>query len=115
MDVISYDDLIAGIKKKELHLFDVRSPEECAATGTMPTAVNIPLGQLEEALSMTPALFKVTYGVDKPPADSMNVVFSCQAGNRSKGALATAKQRGYSKARHYPGGIREWLVKNNKP
>lgn len=54
------------------------------------------VGQVNQALQLTPDDFREKYGSDMPcPNDQ--VVFSCLAGIRSKKALDTAVSLGYSK------------------
>ncbi|XP_078087994.1 thiosulfate:glutathione sulfurtransferase [Mustelus asterias] len=96
------------IAKNNIQLYDVRQPEE-VAEGKIPTSVNIPLGQVEVALKMDAGPFQETYNSQKPKKEDPNIVFHCQTGIRSLTALETARNLGYSKARHYQGGYVEWV------
>uniref|UniRef100_A0A673JF20 Rhodanese domain-containing protein n=1 Tax=Sinocyclocheilus rhinocerous TaxID=307959 RepID=A0A673JF20_9TELE len=89
-----------------VQLFDVREPEELEA-GFIPGATNIPY--VEQALRLNPHQFRERYGVPKPGLEDSDFVLYCQRGVRSLTALETAKDLGYSKARHYAGGYNEWI------
>ncbi|XP_061093354.1 thiosulfate sulfurtransferase/rhodanese-like domain-containing protein 3 [Conger conger] len=93
-------------------VIDVREPWELREHGNIPGTVNIPLGQVNQALQLTPEEFKEKY-VREKPSHSDNIVFSCMAGIRSKTALDTAVSLGYSNVQHYPGGWQDWA--NNQP
>ncbi|NXA27811.1 TSTD3 protein, partial [Ibidorhyncha struthersii] len=91
---LSYRELKDLKKANVLHI-DVRERWEIDKFGKIPASVNIPLGELVEALQMDPAEFKVQYN-QKMPAKSDPVVFSCLAGTRSKQALGFATSLGFS-------------------
>ncbi len=55
------------------------------------------VGEVEEAFSMSPGDFEISYGVDKPPTDNPNIVFTCLSGTRSLVALEFVHQLGYSR------------------
>lgn len=54
------------------------------------------VGQVSNALQLSPEDFKEKYG-GTMPSQTENVVFTCLAGVRSKTALDTAASLGYSK------------------
>ncbi|XP_028653687.1 thiosulfate sulfurtransferase/rhodanese-like domain-containing protein 3 [Erpetoichthys calabaricus] len=87
---------------------DVREPWELREYGRIPGSLNVPLGQIEEALKLDPEDFKQKYG-EKMPSKSDHIIFSCLAGVRSQKALETATSLGYTKVQHYPGGWDEWV------
>ena len=60
----------------------VLQEEELAATGAIPGAVNIPLGQLQGALSLSPEQWTALHRAPAPALHSP-IVFSCLAGIRS--------------------------------
>ncbi len=86
------------------------------------------VGEVEEAFSMSPDDFEISYGVDKPPTDNPNIIFTCLSGVRSLVALEFVHQLGYcrlaliiemcwcicvttfisSSARHYKKGWLGW-------
>ncbi|XP_060109467.1 thiosulfate:glutathione sulfurtransferase [Heteronotia binoei] len=111
--VISYEDVKKLVAKGEAQIFDVRSPEE-VANGKIVNAVNIPVAEVEEALKMDPETFKMKYGVNKPRLDDENLVFHCQIGKRGARAAEIALALGYTKARNYAGGYKEWSEKEGK-
>ncbi|NXG80724.1 TSTD3 protein, partial [Baryphthengus martii] len=91
---LSYRELKDLKKTKVLHI-DVREKWEIDRFGSIPASINIPLGELVEALQMDPTEFKEQYK-RKMPSKSDPVVFSCFAGTRSKQALAFAMSLGFS-------------------
>ncbi|NXY47583.1 TSTD3 protein, partial [Ceuthmochares aereus] len=91
---LSYREL-KDLKKTDVLHIDVRERWEIDRDGKIPASVNIPLGELVEALQMDPAEFKEQYN-QKMPSKSDPVVFSCLAGTRSKQALAFAMSLGFN-------------------
>ncbi|NWI66538.1 TSTD3 protein, partial [Todus mexicanus] len=91
---VSYQQLKDLKKANVLHI-DVRERWEVDRYGRIPASINIPLGELVEALQMDPAEFKEQYD-QKMPSKSDPVVFSCLAGTRSKQALGFATSLGFS-------------------
>ncbi|KFP77437.1 Thiosulfate sulfurtransferase/rhodanese-like domain-containing protein 3, partial [Acanthisitta chloris] len=91
---ISYQELKDLKKTKALHI-DVRERWEIDRFGKIPESINIPLGELVEALQMDPVEFKEQYNQEMP-SKSDPVVFSCLAGTRSRQALGFAVSLGFS-------------------
>ncbi|XP_031137987.1 thiosulfate:glutathione sulfurtransferase isoform X1 [Sander lucioperca] len=111
--VVTYSQLKTMLSNRDIQLFDVRNPDEYQA-GRIPDAVNIPLGNLEESLKLSPERFQQTFEVKAPGKDDDNIVFHCKSGNRSAKALDIARQLGFSRARHYKGGYSEWAEQEGK-
>ncbi|XP_054249012.1 thiosulfate sulfurtransferase/rhodanese-like domain-containing protein 3 [Indicator indicator] len=109
---LSYQQLKDLKKTNVLHI-DVRERWEIDRSGRIPASINIPLGELVEALQMDPTDFKKQYK-QKMPSKSDPVVFSCLAGTRSKQALGVATSLGFSRAQQYEGGFEDW-VKHEPP
>jgi adenylyltransferase/sulfurtransferase len=86
-------ELAARIKENHLKLLDVREPHELEIS-RLPSAVNIPLGQLAERLS------------ELDSAQEM-VVF-CKRGSRSARALEVLISAGFKKVKNLKGGINAW-------
>ncbi|NWW92298.1 TSTD3 protein, partial [Rhynochetos jubatus] len=91
---VSYRELKDLKKANVLHI-DVRERWEIERVGKIPASINIPLGELVEALQMDPTEFKEQYN-QKMPSKADPVVFSCLAGTRSKQALGFATSLGFS-------------------
>ncbi|XP_012862255.1 thiosulfate sulfurtransferase/rhodanese-like domain-containing protein 3 isoform X2 [Echinops telfairi] len=106
---VSYKELKNLLNSKNITLIDVRETWEVLETGKIPGSINIPLGEVGQALQMNPRDFKDKYNEVKP-SDSDNLVFSCLAGVRSKKALDTALSLGFNSAQHYAGGWKEWAT-----
>ncbi|KAM6272108.1 thiosulfate:glutathione sulfurtransferase [Spheniscus humboldti] len=109
---LSYQEL-KDLKKTDVLHVDVRERWEIDRFGKIPASINIPLGELVEALQMDPTEFKEQYN-QKMPSKSDPVVFSCLAGTRSKQALAFAMSLGFSRVQQYAGGFEDW-VKHEPP
>ncbi|MBN3319529.1 TSTD3 protein, partial [Atractosteus spatula] len=94
---VSYEKLKQLLAARdEVVVIDVREPWELREYGQIPGSVNVPLGQVDQALKLDPKEFKEKYGSDMP-SQSENIIFSCLAGVRSKKALDIAVSLGYSK------------------
>ncbi|XP_010000210.1 PREDICTED: thiosulfate sulfurtransferase/rhodanese-like domain-containing protein 3 [Chaetura pelagica] len=104
---------LKDLKSSNVLHIDVRERWEIEKFGKIPASINIPLGELVEALQMDPAEFKEQYN-QKMPAKSDPVVFSCLAGKRSKQALGFAMSLGFSRVQQYSGGFEDW-VKHEPP
>ncbi|XP_069707029.1 thiosulfate:glutathione sulfurtransferase [Phaenicophaeus curvirostris] len=109
---LSYREL-KDLKKRDVLHIDVRERWEIDRDGKIPASVNIPLGELVEALQMDPAEFKEQYN-QKMPSKSDPVIFSCLAGTRSKQATAFAMSLGFNRVQQYAGGFEDW-VKHEPP
>ncbi|XP_037933631.1 rhodanese domain-containing protein CG4456-like [Teleopsis dalmanni] len=91
----------------EKYLIDVRNRDEIANTGSIPGSINIPLPELQEALTGGDASFLETYGREKPAMDAV-IIFTCQSGRRAANATAIATDLGYINSKSYPGSWLEW-------
>jgi rhodanese-related sulfurtransferase len=91
---VERDTVKAGLADGSLVLVDVREPHEYAA-GHIPGSVNLPLSAFDATLL---------------PQDGPTVVFSCAAGVRSAQAIMIAQRQGVPANRHYPGGMRDWVM-----
>lgn len=111
--VVTLEQLKVMLANHSIQLFDVRNPDEFQA-GRIPDSVNVPLGQLEESLKLSPEQFKKLFKVKAPKKEDDDIVFHCQRGRRSLTALETAWCLGFSRARHYAGGYSEWAEKEKK-
>jgi thiosulfate:glutathione sulfurtransferase len=107
-DIISMGELRKLIDDKGAYvLIDVREKEELDF-GIIPTSVNLPLGDVEEALSgMDDETFRAKYGFGKPEKDA-RIIFYCRTGSRSSLATDSALKLGYSNAKNFEGSIWAW-------
>ena len=55
------------------------------------------MGEVEEALKLSPAVFQERYKAKKPGKQDSDIVFHCRAGMRSRTAMATAHQLGFTR------------------
>ncbi|KAJ8290900.1 hypothetical protein GJAV_G00018990 [Gymnothorax javanicus] len=104
---ISREQLKQVLANQTSVVIDVREPWELREYGNIPGTLNIPLGQVNAALQLSPEEFKEKYGGEKP-SHSKSIIFTCLAGIRSKTALDTAVSLGYTTVQHYPGGWQDW-------
>ncbi|CAB4376895.1 Rhodanese-like protein [Rhizophagus irregularis] len=113
---VSYDELQQLLneknkgKQKNVCIIDVREPFELIG-GHIPYAINIPLNEFEEALSLSDDDFNKIYGSPKFNKDDQ-VILYCKAGQRSMVAAAIAKHHGFIGARNYPGSWLEFSEKS---
>ncbi|KAJ1890204.1 hypothetical protein LPJ71_007994 [Coemansia sp. S17] len=85
---VSFSELrqiIHGVSSSPYRLIDVREPHEVAG-GKVPTATNIPLGEVAAAFALPPSEFKAKYGIDRP-TPSEETIFYCRSGKRSQDAI----------------------------
>ncbi|KAI9503248.1 hypothetical protein GGI25_004262 [Coemansia spiralis] len=85
---VSYEELrqlIHGVGARPYALIDVREPNEIAE-GKVPTAVNIPLGDVAAAFALPSNDFKAKFGIDRPSEDD-DTIFYCRSGKRSQNAV----------------------------
>lgn len=87
-------------------IIDVRSADEVAG-GAIPTSVNVPLDQLEEALKLTTDDFAEKYASPKP-IPSNRIVTYCLRGKRAENAAGIFQSHAYSDVDVYPGSWAEW-------
>lgn len=117
-DELTLEELKALMESKDLTLVDVREPEEVVKYGTLPGAVSIPLGQVTNALRMEENSFQEKFKCPKPLKHAQNLVFFGYASSglavKSEAAVKMASRLGYKRARHYAGGMKEWMDRGNK-
>uniref|UniRef100_A0A3P8Z1W0 Rhodanese domain-containing protein n=1 Tax=Esox lucius TaxID=8010 RepID=A0A3P8Z1W0_ESOLU len=111
---VSYKELKELLSSGSVQLFDVRNPDEFKA-GHIPDSTNVPLGELQEALELSPDQFRQRYGVRVPDKEDGDIVVYCQRGRRSATALDIMWALGFSRARHYPGGYSAWVQHEEGP
>lgn len=104
---VSYEQLKKLLAAGAASVIDVREPWELREYGNIPGSINVPLGQVSNALKLSAEEFQERYG-GTMPSQTENIVFTCLAGVRSKTALDTATSLGYSNVQHYPGGWKDW-------
>lgn len=80
-------------KKSKVMLIDVREPHEYKA-GFIPSAVNIPLSQLNARVNEI--------------SKKNDVLLYCRSGMRSKQAAKLLKKHGFTHLAHLQGGISAW-------
>jgi sulfur-carrier protein adenylyltransferase/sulfurtransferase len=99
---ITAKELAERVKTNHLKLLDVREPHELEIS-KIPSALNIPLGQLAGRLS------------ELDSADDMVVL--CKSGSRSMRALELLSSAGFKKVKNLKGGINAWAreVDTNLP
>jgi rhodanese-related sulfurtransferase len=86
-------------------VIDVREPGDIAGTGTIPGAVNVPLGVLPlKADTELPENLRDPRLQDR----STPVVTTCGAGGQSALAAKTLKDMGFTNVSMIDGGVRGW-------
>ncbi|KAF8649726.1 hypothetical protein AX16_005498 [Volvariella volvacea WC 439] len=112
--ILSYEDLRPKTESPspDSYLIDVREPDE-VIQGMIPSAVNLPLSVLANALHLNEAAFLEKYGFNKPKKDQ-ELVFYCRSGMRSTTASDVAKRNGYTNILNYKGSWLEWTERESK-
>lgn len=112
---LDYTEMELMTNQRNVLIIDVRERNELDKTGQIGASINIPLGDLHSAFSLSSDDFQERYKVKKPDTDDSNVILHCLGGIRSKTGLDILKTLGYNKFRHFPGGWEEWSEKKNLP
>jgi rhodanese-related sulfurtransferase len=79
----------------DITIIDVREPSE-VAQGIIPSAVNVPLSQLQNAFTSTGGDFIRDFAFPRPAYDD-KLVFYCRSGKRSQQALEFVQKQGWWK------------------
>lgn len=79
----------------DITVIDVREPSE-VAQGIIPSAVNVPLSQFEQAFSGKGGDFVRNFAFNRPSFDD-KIVFYCRSGKRSQQATEFAQKHGWWK------------------
>ncbi|XP_022656501.1 thiosulfate sulfurtransferase/rhodanese-like domain-containing protein 1 [Varroa destructor] len=109
MTKLEYEDLVALLGGGNLHLVDVREPSEIRETGRIPGAINIPLGQVKQALLLDDEIFQERFRCEKPLKHDTNLIFYGLGPIKSRAAVELARKAGYKSCREYSGGLEDWL------
>lgn len=112
--VANYDEIVDLPNHPEKLLIDVREPTELAATGRIPTSINIPLKTVRSELTLNPEAFEAKYGRKKPAAEDP-IIFSCRSGVRAGQAAFEADQLGFQNVKNYVGSWQEWGPRHGLP
>ncbi|XP_058178805.1 uncharacterized protein LOC131294778 [Anopheles ziemanni] len=112
--VAYYDEIVDLPNHPEKLLIDVREPTELAATGRIPTSINIPLKTVRTELTLSPETFEAKYGRQKPTAEDP-IIFSCRSGVRAGQAAFEAEQLGFHNVKNYVGSWQEWGPRHGLP
>jgi len=108
-EIATYEEIKNLSKKPEVLLIDVREHQELIDTGTVPTSINIPLGQVKEKLSndFSDQEFLKLFNRKKPDLNN-EIIFMCKIGGRSHKAMELARTLGYKNVRNYLGSWEDW-------
>lgn len=96
--VIAYEELkpLTQSPPADITVIDVREPDEVAA-GIIPSAVNVPLSELEIAFNPDKEYdFRNKYAFDRPAPDAKIIVY-CRSGKRSRQAQEFLNHKNWKK------------------
>ncbi|AAW42492.1 hypothetical protein CNBC2130 [Cryptococcus deneoformans B-3501A] len=114
--IVTYEELkpITQQPTDNILLVDVREPDE-VALGSIPSAVNLPLSKLKEALDShsNPGDFQREFAFPKPQPEQ-NIIFFCRSGRRSASAAEIANDKGYKSVRNYVGSWLDWSKRESQ-
>ncbi|XP_055702983.1 rhodanese domain-containing protein CG4456 isoform X5 [Phlebotomus papatasi] len=116
MKIATYEEVKDLCNHPEKLLIDVREPHELLETGSIPTSINIPLGQVQTIFSDDTSNedFRGRFGREKPSKDAQ-IIFMCKVGIRSDKAAQTVTELGFRNAKNYKGSWTEWSEKEGLP
>lgn len=109
---LDHDTVLDGVKKHVVALVDVRQPEEIDSLGIIPTAYNIPVGEIEAALQLSSEDFMHQYQFEKPEPSGPLIVVYCRSGVRAERACQTFQKFGYKNVANYVGSWNDWSAKH---
>lgn len=109
MESVSYEDLLALLDGGNIQLIDVREPCEIEKTGKIAGAINIPVGQVKQALLLDDDIFLERFHCEKPQKKNPNVIFYGLGPIKCRAAFELARKAGYKNCREYSGGLEDWL------
>ncbi|XP_055847897.1 rhodanese domain-containing protein CG4456 [Episyrphus balteatus] len=114
--VVDYAEVKDLPNHPEKLLIDVREPNEIKGTGLIPTAINIPLGIVDEALAphVSSKEFQRKYGRAKPD-NKTYIIMQCRSGKRSQNAAEMAAALGYKNVHNYSGSWLDWAEREGLP
>ncbi|XP_037071932.1 uncharacterized protein LOC119093134 [Pollicipes pollicipes] len=104
---IAFEELQPLVRANAIFLLDVRNRSELLDPGRLPNSHNLPLHELDEALTLTATDFREKYGFVLPPPEQ-EMVLSCQSGFRAQAAAAKMIPAGYGNLRLYYGSFKDW-------
>lgn len=103
---VCYDDVQKAVKNNSL-IIDVRSKQEVAESGLIPTSVNIPLGCLRSKLEMSRKDFKDEFNHSKPKKRTL-IIVTGRTGMPNSPACEILCFLGFKKVRDYVGGYEDF-------
>merc|ERR1712029_1116243 len=101
--VVDFSGVKQASENGEPLIVDVRNVDEFAE-GRIPSAVNLPLGELQEAITLESEDFKKRYKFDKPEKED-SLILMCKAGVRAMNAEAIVREGGYDRTLVYKGSF----------
>jgi rhodanese-related sulfurtransferase len=111
--VVSHDDVIRSIQLKRTLLIDVRKFDEVAEYGQIPSAVILPVDDIEFAMKLPGGEFKVKYNFVKPEVNGESIIMYCRSGKRAERAAKLFRdQFGFKNVFNYKGSWAEWETKH---
>ncbi|KKA27086.1 hypothetical protein TD95_001139 [Thielaviopsis punctulata] len=109
--IFDFDKMQELIKEQpeDYVIVDAREPGELVQSGTIPTAINIPISSASDSFLIHDEDFEDRFGFERPGKDK-TLVFFCKAGIRSHAAARLARESGWKTA-EYPGSWVDWVAK----
>lgn len=96
------------------YLIDVREIDEIKNSSSIPNAINIPTGNVQNALKFPKTFSQFVPNRPFPEAQNDKLIFTCQSGMRAGRAASTAQALGYENIAIYPGSFSDWSSKYKK-
>ncbi|PHH52645.1 Thiosulfate sulfurtransferase RDL1, mitochondrial [Ceratocystis fimbriata CBS 114723] len=111
VEVFDYEKMkkLVAEQPEEYIIVDARERGELVQTGTIPSAVNIPIASSPDSFQIHNEDFEDRFGFERPEKDKI-LLFFCKAGVRSHAAAKLARDAGWKTA-EYPGSWVDWVAK----
>jgi rhodanese-related sulfurtransferase len=98
------DQVAAELATNQALLVDLREPNECAQSGSIPGAVHAPRGMLEFYADPASAYHRHEFDPGR------RTILYCASGGRSALATQTLHQLGFANVAHLDGGLKAWAT-----
>nr|ALS04300.1 endoplasmic reticulum protein [Acartia pacifica] len=109
---VNFDQVKTASEDGSSVILDVRNPDEFAA-GHIPSAVNVPLGELQEALGLAADKFQEKYKAALPGKEAA-VICHCKMGGRAAKGCDVMKEAGFTNVQIYKGSFMDWTEKGGQ-
>ena len=111
-EVVGFAEVRKAAEDQSAIIMDVRNPDEYAS-GHIPSAVNLPLPEIGNAVGMSAEQFKEKYNFEQPAKDA-SIITHCKMGGRASKAIDALKDAGFFNLQLYQGSYNDWTAQGGE-